>query len=318
MFKIVKKRDLAEKLVLFEIEDERLSKVAKPGQFLIVRMDEKGERIPLTICDFDAKKGTVTIVVQEIGVSTKKINAMKEGDYFLDVVGPLGNESDLLELSKDELAKKKVIFIAGGLGAAPVYPQAKYLSENGVKFDVIIGAKSKNLLILEDEFRKLNCNVYICTDDETYGFKGPVTNVLKMLCEGTLADANYVTDDGKTVKGKDACEDTSKKVYNHCVAIGSAVMMKFASLMTKELGIHTIVSMNMLMVDGTGMCGACRLMVDGQLKFCCIDGPEFDGHKIDYNEVMKRQMQYSTEEGRALLKYNEGDTHHGGCGNCGG
>ena len=202
--------------------------------------------------------------------------------------------------------------------AAPVYPQAKYLSENGVKFDVIIGAKSKNLLILEDEFRKLNCNVYICTDDETYGFKGPVTNVLKMLCDGTLADANYVTSDGKTVKGKDACEDTSKKTYNHCVAIGSAVMMKFASLMTKELGIHTIVSMNMLMVDGTGMCGACRLMVDGQLKFCCIDGPEFDGHKIDYNEVMKRQMQYSTEEGKALLKYNEGETHHGGCGNCGG
>lgn len=299
LYKIVKKQNLAYKLCLFEIEDAKLAKVAMPGQFLIVKLDDKGERIPLTICDYDRKKGTVTIVVQEIGATTQKMNALKEGDCFQDVVGPLGNPSDLVELSKEELEKKNILFVAGGLGAAPVYPQAKYLSELGVHFDVILGSKSKDTLILEEEYKKLNCDLYVCTDDESYGFKGPVTNVLKMLCTGTM-------------------DGVEKKNYNHAVAIGSAVMMKFTCMMTKEFNIPTIVSMNTMMVDGTGMCGACRLMVGDELKFCCIDGPEFDGHKIDFDEVIKRQSQYSNEESRALLKLNESTTHSGGCMNCGG
>lgn len=318
MYKIIKKVNLADKLCLYEIENNRLAKAALPGQFLIVKIDEKGERIPLTICDYDRDKGTVTIVVQEVGATTKKMNEMKEGDCFQDVVGPLGNASDLIGRSKDELEKLKILFIAGGLGAAPVYPQAKYLSELGVSFDVILGSKSINTLILEKEYRDLNCNLYVCTDDESYGFKGPVTNVLKMLCDGSIAEANYKTIDGKIVKGKDICKSVDKKTYGHAVAIGSAVMMKFSCLTTKELGIPTIVSMNTLMVDGTGMCGACRLMVGDELKFCCIDGPEFDGHKIDFDAVIKRQAQYKDEESRALLKLNEGPTHHGNCGNCGG
>ena len=221
-------------------------------------------------------------------------------------------------MNKDELKDKKIVFIAGGLGSAPVYPQAKYLSSQGIDFDVILGYKNKDVLILEKEYRDLKCNLYVCTDDESYGFKGPVTNVLKLLCSGKIADADYKDTNGKVVKGKEVIKSSDKKKYNHAVAIGSAVMMKFACITTKELGIPTVVSMNTLMVDGTGMCGACRLMVGDDLKFCCIDGPEFDGHKIDFDSVIKRQAQYKDEESRALLKLNEGNTHHGGCGNCGG
>lgn len=318
MYKIIKKRNLAYKLCLYEIENERLARVAMPGQFLIVKIDDKGERIPLTICDYDRDAGTVTIVVQEVGATTKKMNELNEGDYLQDVVGPLGNESDLISMNKDELKDKKIVFIAGGLGAAPVYPQAKYLSSQGIDFDVILGSKNKDVLILEKEYRDLKCNLYVCTDDESYGFKGPVTNVLKLLCSGKIADADYKDINGKVVKGKEVIKSSDKKEYNHAVAIGSAVMMKFACITTKELGIPTVVSMNTLMVDGTGMCGACRLMVGDDLKFCCIDGPEFDGHKIDFDSVIKRQAQYKDEESRALLKLNEGNTHHGGCGNCGG
>lgn len=318
MYKIIKKRNLAYKLCLYEIENERLARVAMPGQFLIVKIDDKGERIPLTICDYDRDAGTVTIVVQEVGATTKKMNELNEGDYLQDVVGPLGNESDLISMNKDELKDKKIVFIAGGLGSAPVYPQAKYLSSQGIDFDVILGSKNKDVLILEKEYRDLKCNLYVCTDDESYGFKGPVTNVLKLLCSGKIADADYKDINGKVVKGKEVIKSSDKKEYNHAVAIGSAVMMKFACITTKELGIPTVVSMNTLMVDGTGMCGACRLMVGDDLKFCCIDGPEFDGHKIDFDSVIKRQAQYKDEESRALLKLNEGNTHHGGCGNCGG
>ncbi|MBO6119255.1 MAG: sulfide/dihydroorotate dehydrogenase-like FAD/NAD-binding protein [Lachnospiraceae bacterium] len=318
MYKIIKKRNLAYKLCLYEIENERLARVAMPGQFLIVKIDDKGERIPLTICDYDRDAGTVTIVVQEVGATTKKMNELNVGDYLQDVVGPLGNESDLISMNKDELKDKKIVFIAGGLGSAPVYPQAKYLSSQGIDFDVILGYKNKDVLILEKEYRDLKCNLYVCTDDESYGFKGPVTNVLKLLCSGKIADADYKDTNGKVVKGKEVIKSSDKKKYNHAVAIGSAVMMKFACITTKELGIPTVVSMNTLMVDGTGMCGACRLMVGDDLKFCCIDGPEFDGHKIDFDSVIKRQAQYKDEESRALLKLNEGNTHHGGCGNCGG
>ena len=317
MFKIVKKRELAEKLCLFEVEAKRLAKVCLPGQFLIVKIDTKGERIPLTICDYDREKGTVTIVVQVVGATTTKISDLNEGDYIQDVVGPLGNASDLVALSKKELEDKKIIFIAGGLGAAPVYPQVKFVSDMGVKCDVIIGSKSKNLMILEDEYKKLNANVYVCTDDETYGFKGPVTNVLKKLCDGTLANESFKKENGEIVTGKDVYDDIGKKEYHHAVAIGSAIMMKFSCMTTKELNIPTIVSMNMLMVDGTGMCGACRLMVGDEMKFCCIDGPEFDGHKIDFDAVIKRQKQYETEEGRALLRLKEGDKKNCAC-SCGG
>ena len=316
MYKILKKENLADNLYLYEIENNRLAKAAMPGQFLIVKIDERGERIPLTICDYDRQKGTITIVVQEVGATTKRMSELNAGDSLQDVVGPLGNASDLINLSKEELDKKKIVFVAGGLGAAPVYPQAKYLSELGVSFDVILGSKSKTTLILEKEYEKLNCNTYICTDDESYGFKGPVTNVLKMLCDGSIAEADYKAQDGKKVKGKDICKYVDKKSYSHVVAIGSAVMMKFTCMTTKELNIPTIVSMNTLMVDGTGMCGACRLMVGEELKFCCIDGPEFDGHKIDFDSVIKRQAQYRDEESRALLRLNEGSTHHGGCGRC--
>lgn len=318
MYKIIKKRNLAYKLCLYEIENERLARVVMPGQFLIVKIDDKGERIPLTICDYDRDAGTVTIVVQEVGATTKKMNELNVGDYLQDVVGPLGNESDLISMNKDELKDKKIVFIAGGLGSAPVYPQAKYLSSQGIDFDVILGSKNKDVLILEKEYRDLKCNLYVCTDDESYGFKGPVTNVLKLLCSGKIADADYKDTNGKVVKGKEVIKSSDKKEYNHAVAIGSAVMMKFACITTKELGIPTVVSMNTLMVDGTGMCGACRLMVGNDLKFCCIDGPEFDGHKIDFDSVIKRQAQYKDEESRALLKLNEGNTHHGGCGSCGG
>ena len=292
MFKIVKKVDLASKLCQFEFEAPRMAKTAMPGQFLIVRIDETGERVPLTISNYNREKGTITIVVQEVGATSVRINQMKEGDAFADVVGPLGNKSELCDMTKEELDAMKIVFIAGGLGAAPVYPQAKWLADMGVKFDVILGSKTKDLLIYEKEFKDLGCGLHICTDDESYGYKGPVTNVLDILVKE------------KGMK------------FGHCVAIGSAIMMKFACIKTKELGIPIVVSMNTIMVDGTGMCGACRLMVGDELKFCCVDGPEFDGHKIDFDAVMKRQAQYKTEEGRALLKLKEGDTHHGGCGHC--
>ena len=313
MYKILKKKILATGLVLFDIEAKRISKACKPGQFLIVRLDECAERIPLTICDSDSEKGTITIVVQIVGVSTKKISELETNDYFEDVVGPLGNPSDLVGLNKNDLNEKHILFIAGGLGAAPVYPQAKYLSSEGVDFEVIIGAKNKNLLILEDEYKKLNRNIYICTDDFSYGFKGPVTNVLKKLCDGTIRDEEYKCGDGNIVKGKDIYKDIDKKEFKHIVAIGSAVMMKYTCMLTRELNIKTIVSMNTLMVDGTGMCGACRLMVGDKLKFCCIDGPEFDGHMIDFDSVITRLSQYKDEESRVLLKYNEGSTHKGNC-----
>lgn len=318
MYKIVKKVDLAYTQCMFVVEAERIAKVVMPGQFVIVRMNEKAERIPLTVCDYDREKGTITIVIKEIGVSTKMICALKEGDSFLDVVGPLGNASELCNMTKEELEQKNILFVAGGVGAAPVYPQVKYLSEMGIVSDVIIGSATKSMLILEDDFKKLNCNLYICTDDESYAFKGNVNNVLNGLCDGTLSNARYIDKDETVRIGKSIYGNIGKKTYDYCVAIGPAIMMKFVCITTKELGIPTIVSMNTLMVDGTGMCGACRIMVGDELKFCCVDGPEFDGHKIDFDACMKRQIQYKDEEGRALLKYNEGNTHHGGCGNCNG
>ena len=293
MYPIVKKEKLADKIFLMDVKAPRVAKTCEPGQFIIVKIDEEGERIPLTICDYDREAGTITIVFQTVGASTERMSYLNEGDSFQDFVGPLGRPSDLIEEDIDELKKKKIVFIAGGVGTAPVYPQVKWLHEHGVDCDVIMGSKTKDLLILVDQMEKVATNLYVTTDDGSYGFHGMGTNQLQEL-----------VDQGKT--------------YDHCVAIGPMIMMKFVCLLTKKLGIPTVVSMNPIMVDGTGMCGACRLTVGDEVKFACVDGPEFDGHLVDFDQAMKRQQIYKTEEGRAMLKLQEGDTHHGGCGHCGG
>ena len=293
MYKILNAEKLSANVFLMDVEAPRVAKHCLPGQFVIVKMDEVGERIPLTICDYDAEKGTVTIVFQLAGASTTRMAQLKAGDYFEDFVGPLGQPSELCHEDLEELKKKKIVFVAGGVGTAPVYPQVKWLHEHGITADAIVGAKTKDLLILEDKMKEV-CNLYVTTDDGSYVRKGMGTDVLRDLVQN---------------QGKE---------YDLCVAIGPMIMMKFVCLLTKELNIPTVVSMNPIMVDGTGMCGACRLMVGGEVKFACVDGPEFDGHKVDFDLAMKRQQMYKTEEGRALLKLQEGDTHHGGCGHCGG
>ncbi len=294
MYKIVSKRTLTDNIFLMDIEAPRVAKSALPGQFVIVKNTDRGERIPLTVADFDRDRGTVTIVFQTVGKSTLELATYNEGDYVCDFVGPLGRPSDLVDESVEELKKKSIIFIAGGVGAAPVYPQVKWLHEKGVDADVIVGSRTKDLLIMEEDMKAVAGNLYISTDDGSYGFNGRVTDCLKDLVEN---------------KGKK---------YDHAVVIGPMIMMKFAAAMTKELNIPTIVSLNPIMVDGTGMCGACRVTVGDEVKFACVDGPEFDGHLINYDEAMRRQAMYKTEEGRAKLKFEEGDTHsHGGCG-CGG
>ena len=291
MYKILEARELTTNIYLMEVEAKRVAKSCMPGQFVIVRMDEEGERIPLTICDYNREKGTITIVFQVVGASTLRMTSLKAGDYFQDFVGPLGRPSDLTEESVEELRNKKILFIAGGVGTAPVYPQVKWLHEQGVDADVIVGAKTKDLLILEKEMEAVAGNLYVTTDDGSYGRSGMVTATLQSL-----------VDEGKH--------------YDVCVAIGPMIMMKFVCKLTKELNIPTVVSLNPIMVDGTGMCGACRVTVDGKVKFACVDGPEFDGHLVDFDQAMKRQQIYKTEEGRAFLKEKEGATHHGGCGNC--
>ena len=293
MYKILNAEKLSANVFLMDVEAPRVAKHCLPGQFVIVKMDEVGERIPLTICDYDAEKGTVTIVFQPAGASTTRMAQLKAGDYFEDFVGPLGQPSELCHEDLEELKKKKIVFVAGGVGTAPVYPQVKWLHDHGITADAIVGAKTKDLLILEDKMKEV-CNLYVTTDDGSYVRKGMGTDVLRDLVQN---------------QGKE---------YDLCVAIGPMIMMKFVCLLTKELNIPTVVSMNPIMVDGTGMCGACRLMVGGEVKFACVDGPEFDGHKVDFDLAMKRQQMYKTEEGRALLKLQEGDTHHGGCGHCGG
>lgn len=267
MFEIVTKRELAPNIIEMKVKAPLVAKSAKPGQFIIVRTDRYGERIPLTICDYNVEEGTVTIVTQSIGISTCKINSMEPGEYFEDFVGPLGNPTDLMELSDEELSKQKILFVAGGVGTAPVYPQVKWLRERGVTADVIIGAKNKELFTYVDEMKEVG-NVFLCTDDGSEGFHGNVTMLMKDLI-------------GK--KGKR---------YDRCIIIGPMIMMKFATLTAKEFNLPAIVSLNALMVDGTGMCGACRVTVDGETKFTCVDGPEFNGHKVDFDEAMRRQNMY--------------------------
>ena len=293
MYKIIKAEKLNEIVYLMVVEAPMVAKHCQPGQFIIVKEDDAGERIPLTICDYDREAGTVTIVFQPIGASTEKFAKLQAGDSFEDFVGPLGCPSECVNEDPEELKKEKILFVAGGVGTAPVYPQVKWLHEHGIDADVIVGAKTKDLIILEKEMEAVAGNLYITTDDGSYGRSGMVTKVIDdLIAEG--------------------------KTYTKCVAIGPMIMMKFCCLTTQKYNIPTIVSMNPIMVDGTGMCGACRVIVGDEVKFACVDGPEFDGHLVDWNLAMQRQQMYKTEEGRALLKLREGDTHHGGCGQCGG
>ena len=289
MYEITKVEHLVDKDWLMVIKAPFVAMKCEPGQFMIAKLGELGERIPFTIADYDREAETITIVFQVVGASTEKMSHLKAGDSFTDIVGPLGRPSEMIDTPIEELKKESFIFIAGGVGAAPVYPHVKWLHEHGIEADVILGARNKDLLIMEEDLRKVAANVYVCTDDGSYGEKGVVTDILKKL----------VNEEGKK--------------YTKCVAIGPVIMMKFACLTTKDLGIPTIVSMNPIMIDGTGMCGACRLIVGDKVKFACVDGPEFDGHLVDFDLAMKRQRQYKDEEGRAMLALQEGATHSGGC-----
>ena len=275
MFRIVKKERLTPLIYRMEVEAPRVASSALPGQFLIVRTEEKGERVPLTISDYDADMGTVTIVIQAIGASTKDICSFEEGQEFADVVGPLGMPSDFVSMTDEQLSGRRYVFIAGGVGTAPVYPQVKWLQSKGAAVDVIIGAKNSELLIYKDEMSRYCDNLYVCTDDGSEGFHGMVTGLLE----------NLVLEQGKK--------------YDQAVAIGPMIMMKFATLTARKLGLPIIVSLNTLMVDGTGMCGACRVTVGGKTRFACVEGPEFDGYEVDFDEAMRRQAMYRPEEASA-------------------
>ena len=260
MYTILEKRVLAENIYLMRIHAPRVARAAKPGQFIIVRIDEFGERVPLTIYDYDAEQGSVTIVTQAIGASTRKLCALEQGDALADFVGPLGHPSEFIHEDLDTLRKKRFLFVAGGVGTAPVYPQVKWLHEHGVKADVIIGAKTKSMLIYTEEMARVADNLYIATDDGSEGFKGMVTALI--------------------------------------------------TLTTKEYSLPTVVSLNTLMVDGTGMCGACRVTVGGKTVFTCVDGPEFDGFQVDFDEAMRRQGMYRTQEERARAIEQERENGH--------
>ncbi|MEM1483354.1 sulfide/dihydroorotate dehydrogenase-like FAD/NAD-binding protein [Oscillospiraceae bacterium PP1C4] len=265
MYKIVTKRSLNDAVTLMEIEAPHIAKKAKAGQFIIFRVDEQGERVPLTIADYDREKGTVTIIYQIVGASTKLLNSLEEGDSLLDFVGPLGVPTHI------DPNAKRICVIGGGVGNAIAYPQAKALHNAGIAVDMIAGFRSKDIVILEDEMKAVTDNLYIMTDDGTYGEKGLVTNKLKELIDSGVK-------------------------YDEVIAIGPVIMMKFVAATTKPYGIKTLVSLNPIMVDGTGMCGGCRVRVGGQTKFACVDGPDFDGHEVDFDELMKRNTFYKERE----------------------
>ncbi len=279
MYEILTKEMLTPTICRMTVHAPLLSRAAAPGQFLMLRPDEKGERIPLTISDYNPEAGSVTIVTQAIGASTKDIVAYEPGEAFCDLSGPLGKASEFVSCSPDTLARSSYIFIAGGVGTAPVYPQAKWLHERGVKVDVIIGAKTRDLLIYKREMASVCDNLFICTDDGSEGFRGMVTALLEKL----------VREDGRR--------------YTMAVAIGPMIMMKFTTLTAQKLGLPVTVSLNTLMVDGTGMCGACRVTVGGKTRFACVEGPEFNGAEVDFDEAMRRQGQYRTEEAEALQNH---------------
>ena len=271
MYKIVGKKLLAPNIYSIDIEAKRVAKASLPGQFIILRVDENSERIPLTICDTNIEKGLVNIVVQSMGNSTKKLVGLSVGDEVKDFTGPLGRPSELIFKDIEELKKNKILFVAGGVGTAPIYPQVKWLHEKGVNVDIITGSKTKDLVILEEELKAISKELFIATDDGSYGFHGMVTHAI-----------DYLVEEGKK--------------YDLCIAIGPMVMMKFTCLTTKKYNIPTVVSLNPIMVDGTGMCGACRVTVGGEIRFACVDGPEFNGHLVDFDEALSRQGQYKVEE----------------------
>ena len=265
MYKIVKKKTLNNAVELMEIHAPFVARKCEPGQFIIIRVDEDGERIPLTIADYDREKETVTIIYQVVGYSTELLSKKEEGDYVEDFVGPLGVPAAL------EKKEHKVLGVAGGVGAAPLYPQLRKLAQLGTKVDVIIGGKSAEFVLLAEQFAEFCDNVYIATDDGSLGTKGFVTTVLQDLLD----------------KGE---------VYDECIAIGPLIMMKNVVKVTQPIGLHTMVSLNPVMIDGTGMCGGCRVTVGGETKFACVDGPDFDGFKVDFDECMKRQGLFKEEE----------------------
>lgn len=272
MFRIVEKRLLAPDIWLMNVEAPRVAKAAQPGQFVIVRGTDDGERIPLTVADYDREKGTVSIVIQAVGASTRKIVAVGEGSGLADFAGPLGQASEFIHEDAEALRTRKFLFIAGGVGAAPVYPQVKWLHEHGIDADVIVGARSSEMLIITDELRRVSGNLYLSTDDGSAGFHGNVTALMKDLI------------------------DNRGKRYDEIVTIGPMIMMKFVAQAAREYGIRTIASLNTLMIDGTGMCGACRVSIGGKMKFACVDGPEFDASLIDFDEAMRRQRMYKSKE----------------------
>ena len=260
MYKIIKKEVLNPTVTRMDIEAPFVARKAQPGQFVILRVDEEGERIPLTVADYDREKGTVAIIFQVVGATTEKLNHKEEGDYIEDFVGPLGRATEIA-------GKKKVCVVGGGVGCAIAYPVAKAFSLNGCEVHSVIGFRSKDLAILEDEFENVSTRCVKMSDDGSWGEKGLVTDALRMLIE----------------EGNE---------YDEVICIGPVIMMKFVSLLTKEYGIKTVVSMNPIMIDGTGMCGGCRLTVGGETKFACVDGPEFDGHLVDFDEALKRSGTY--------------------------
>ena len=284
MYKITEKVALNPTVTKMVIEAPLIAKKAKPGQFIIVRPFEDSERIPLTVAGYDREKGTVDIIFQIVGGTTMELNSLNAGDCVHDFVGPLGRATEVEGL-------KKVCVVGGGVGCAIAYPVLKKFHDCGAEVHAVVGFKSKDVVILEDKFKAVSSVLKVCTDDGSYGRSGMVTQTIKdLVAEG--------------------------KKYDLCIAIGPMIMMKFVCLLTKELEIPTVVSLNPIMVDGTGMCGACRVTVGGKVKFACVDGPEFDGHEVNFDEAMRRQQIYKTAEGRAMLALEEGDTHHGGCGNC--
>lgn len=279
MYEIITKEMLTPTICRMKVNAPMLARAAQPGQFLMVLPEEKGERIPLTISDYDPEEGSVTIVTQNIGASTSDILSFEPGESFRDVAGPLGHPSEFVSFSPEQLSESRYIFIAGGVGTAPVYPQAKWLHSRGAKVDVIIGAKTKDILIYKEEMASVCDNLFICTDDGSEGFHGMVTALLEKL----------VREEGRS--------------YTMAVAIGPMIMMKFTTLTAVRLGLPITVSLNTLMVDGTGMCGACRVSVAGKTRFACVEGPEFNGAEVDFDEAMRRQGQYKTEEAEALKNH---------------
>ena len=268
MYTILRKRTLNDQVKLYEVLAPRIARKAKPGQFVILRVDENGERAPFTISDYDKEKGTVTIVVQEVGKTSKRMGELEEGDAFQDFVGPLGMPTHFEDV-------KKAMVIGGGLGSAIAYPQAKNFFDNGIDVDTIVGFRNKDLVILEEEMKSVSTRLFLTTDDGSYGIKGFVTEALKALL-----------DEGNK--------------YDLAVAIGPPVMMKAVCDITKPYGVKTLVSLNPIMVDGTGMCGGCRVTVAGQTRFACVEGPDFDGHEVDFDELIKRNAMYKSEEKDSL------------------